>query len=117
MRQVGYLAAAGLYALEHHRSRLVQDHLQAATLATGLQALQGQGAQLEVAYPEVGTNMVYLRFTQGAPGAHIQELARRGVRMIDMGGGWIRAVFHLDAGDDSARMALRAVEAICFKPA
>ena len=117
MRQVGYLAAAGLYALEHHRSRLVQDHLQAATLATGLRALQEQGAQIEVAYPEVGTNMVYLRFAHGAPGAHIQELARHGVRMIDMGGGWIRAVFHLDAGDESAGMALRAVEAICFKSA
>ena len=79
--------------------------------------MQEQGAQIEVAYPEVGTNMVYLRFAHGAPGAHIQELARHGVRMIDMGGGWIRAVFHLDAGDESAGMALRAVEAICFKSA
>jgi len=112
MRQVGYLAAAGLYALEHHRHRLQDDHRQALVLATGLRQLQAQGAAIEVNYPAHGSNMVYLRFGQGQTTDHVRALAQRGVRMIDMGGGWIRAVFHLDVADDGAAGALRAVEGL-----
>jgi len=110
MRQVGYLAAAGLYALEHHRQRLQDDHRQAANLAAGLRRLQEQGAAIEVNYPANGTNMVYLRFGQGQTTDHVRGLAQRGVRMIDMGGGWIRAVFHLDVDKAGAAGVLRAVE-------
>ena len=38
MRQAGILAAAGLFALEHHRSRLPEDHAHALSLATALNA-------------------------------------------------------------------------------
>ena len=99
MRQVGYLAAAGLYALEHHRPRLAQDHAAAAAMAAQLREAITLGAPLELNYPDPGTNMVYLR-----------ALNDLGVRMIAMGEGWLRAVFHLDAG--GAQAAQRAASAV-----
>ena len=53
MRQAGVLAAAGLYALEHHVQRLAEDHANAEHLAGGLRA-----AGLKVTSPQ--TNVVYL---------------------------------------------------------
>src|SRR5271155_1297240 len=53
MRQAGVLAAAGLYALEHHVKRLAEDHENAAHLASGLRALG-----LGVEPPQ--TNLVYI---------------------------------------------------------
>ena len=41
MRQAGVLAAAALYALDHHVERLAEDHAHAALLADGLQGLPG----------------------------------------------------------------------------
>lgn len=54
MRQAGYLAAAGLYALEHHVERLAEDHVHAARLAEGLAAAIGW----KVSQPQ--TNIVYI---------------------------------------------------------
>jgi threonine aldolase len=53
MRQAGVLAAAGLYALEHHVQRLAEDHANAEYLAEGLRA-----AGLKVTPPQ--TNVVYV---------------------------------------------------------
>ena len=41
MRQAGIIAAAGIYALEHHVDRLAEDHERARRLATGLAELPG----------------------------------------------------------------------------
>jgi threonine aldolase len=65
MRQVGVLAAAGLYALEHHVPQLAQDHANAEFLADELRAI---GVQVEP--PQ--TNMVYLR----VPAPHVTSLKR-----------------------------------------
>ncbi len=55
MRQVGYLAAAGLYALEHNVERLAEDHGNARRLADGIRDLDG----LRLVYDPPETNMVY----------------------------------------------------------
>jgi len=54
MRQAGILAAAGSYALDHHLTRLADDHALAARLAAGLQGLPG------VAVEPPQTNMVFI---------------------------------------------------------
>jgi threonine aldolase len=73
MRQAGILAAAGLYALEHHVARLAEDHDNAAYLAAGL-----SGLGLKVAPPQ--TNIFYVDI----PVRHVQPLTdhllRRGIR-------------------------------------
>jgi threonine aldolase len=63
MRQAGILAAAGLYALEHHVRRLAQDHANADHLGAGLRALG-----LRVEPPQ--TNMLYVEI----PAAQVAEL-------------------------------------------
>ncbi|MBM4252718.1 MAG: low specificity L-threonine aldolase [Deltaproteobacteria bacterium] len=112
MRQGGYLAAAGLYALAHHRSRLAADHRAAARMAAILREAVGNGCPLEVMYPDPGTNMVYVRLTQGSALDHERALAKRGVRMIAMGGGWLRAVFYLGVDQSAAELAASELVAL-----
>lgn len=65
MRQAGILAAAGLYALEHHVDRLAEDHLHARLLAEGLAQVPG----LSVVPPE--TNIVLVRIERGPDAAEL----------------------------------------------
>jgi threonine aldolase len=60
MRQVGVIAAAGLYALEHHLPRIKEDHLQAKRLAEGLRKIDG----IILMNENPPTNMVYIRFQE-----------------------------------------------------
>src|SRR5207248_9017157 len=54
MRQAGIVAAAGLYALDHHIERLAEDHANARVLAEGLAAIDG----VEIDPGRVETNIV-----------------------------------------------------------
>jgi threonine aldolase len=99
MRQAGVLAAAGLYALEHHVQRLEEDHDNAERLAAGLRAIG-----LEVERPQ--TNMVFV----DVPGIHAAALSRY------LGGRGIlatmepctRLVTHLDVSRGQIEAALDA---------
>jgi threonine aldolase len=77
MRQAGIIAAAGLYALEHHVERLADDHANARLLADGLAAT----ARLAVDPALVQTNVVLATLTRGADTAAgvCAELAAVGV--------------------------------------
>ena len=57
MRQVGFIAAAGIYALDHHVERLEIDHANARRLADGLTRIDG----IDVDHNAVRTNMVFLQ--------------------------------------------------------
>ena len=98
MRQIGMLAAAGLYALEHHVERLAEDHANAARLAEGL-AARGFGI---AGRPE--TNMVYFRV--GDPTRFLGETRARGLWINPIGPGLFRAVTHLDVTADDVDDAL-----------
>jgi threonine aldolase len=88
-RQAGLMAAGALYAVEHHRERLAEDHATAAHLATGLAALPA----VTIDPADVDTNIVFF----GADEAYriCDELAGRGVLMLPLGASRIRAVTHL----------------------
>jgi threonine aldolase len=105
MRQSGILAAGGLYALEHHRDRLVEDHRRARMLARGAERIEG----LRVEPPD--TNIVMLDIE--APGVTaaviLSFLAERGVLMVPFGPKRIRAVTHMDVDDDGIQRALGAL--------
>lgn len=60
MRQVGMMAAAGLYALKNNISRLADDHANAQALAEGLRAIEGVSVDMAM----VETNMVYVTVTK-----------------------------------------------------
>jgi len=95
MRQAGILAAAGLYALDHHRERLVHDHANARRLAESL----ARSPHVVLDLRTVETNIVVF----GLRGTSDDELVSRarseGVLVGLMGPGRVRAVTHLDVGD------------------
>ena len=83
MRQVGFMAAAALYAFDNNRQRLEQDHDNAHYLANGLARAPG----IEIDMESVETNMVYARVLAGAnrAGELVRELDKKGVRCLNVG--------------------------------
>jgi threonine aldolase len=94
MRQAGIVAAAGVYALEHHVERLAEDHANAKALAVGLADVPG----LALDVGEVETNMVF--FDVAGTGLSAAQLGDRllaeGLRIGGRDGTRMRAVTHLD---------------------
>ena len=91
MRQTGILAAGALYALEHHRSRLAEDHRNARALAQGLARLPG----IELDPARVETNIVFFGVQTIQAKELVQRLEQAGVRMLAAGPASIRAVTNL----------------------
>jgi threonine aldolase len=87
MRQVGILAAAGLYALEHNVERLAEDHANAARLAAGL---AGLGLKIE----PVQTNMVFVAIDKAVVSGLSGHLASSGINALVSPR--MRIVTHLD---------------------
>ena len=104
MRQVGIVAAAGRYAVDHHIERLAVDHDNAARLAEGLDAIDG------VTVTPHATNMVFA--TLDRPDAHRTALGERlaGHGIITR---WLarstRLVTHLDVTAADVEEVLDAV--------
>jgi threonine aldolase len=102
MRQVGVIAASGIYALEHNVERLAEDHENAERLARGL-------SNLGLKVDPVQTNMVFVHVPPETAAALKQHLADHGV--VTLGGSKMRLVTHLDvdaAGIDRAVQAFSA---------
>ena len=108
MRQVGIIAAACLYALDHHIARLADDHRRAKTLAAGLAALPGVQA------PVPDTNLVYIHLEREGldPAAILSGLEARGVRMSQYGPRLLRAATHLDVDDRGIERAALAFQEV-----
>jgi threonine aldolase len=102
MRQVGVLAAAGRYALDHHVQRLADDHVRARRLA---EALEPTGV---VEAARVRTNIVSmdLRKTDWDARQLAAAAAERGVRVSVMGPRLNRLVTHLDVDDAGVDQAI-----------
>ena len=91
MRQAGLLAAACLYALDHHLERLVDDHAMARTLADGL-----DHPGLKVNHP-VETNIVIVDVAgPGQDEALLAHLENHGVLGVGFGTGRVRLMPHLE---------------------
>ncbi|MDW3177929.1 MAG: low-specificity L-threonine aldolase [Acidimicrobiia bacterium] len=93
MRQAGILAAAGIYALDHHRDRLVEDHQMARSIAEQLGGVSG------VNVLDVQTNMVFVEFSDFA-GDAAAGLANEGI-IAAVQAGPSRFVTHLDLPHDT----------------
>jgi threonine aldolase len=94
MRQAGLIAAAGLYALDHHMARLVEDHDNARRLAEALVA----SPRVDLDLATVQTNIVVFHLKPAAPDAAtvVRNAAERGVLLFAFGPRTLRAVTHLD---------------------
>jgi threonine aldolase len=109
MRQAGLLAAAGLYAIEHHRPHLARDHAKARRLAEGLAEL----AAFRIDAEAVVTNIVLFDVTDAAPApadaaSVIAAMHEDGVLLTPFGPRTVRATTHRDVSDDDIEAALAA---------
>ena len=110
MRQAGFLAAAGLFALQHHVERLSQDHQLAADIAAVLQTQPYVDNLLE---PE--TNIVIFNLRDDInPLTFIHHLEANNIKAVNFGGQAIRFVTHLDIGQEDLNPISEALKA--FRP-
>jgi threonine aldolase len=96
LRQSGIAAAAMLYALDHHVGRLAHDHARARRLAEGI----------GIDPATVETNFVPI---PDEPGLR-ERFLERGVRVGGLRPDWLRAVTHLDVGDEEIGQAIERMQ-------
>lgn len=104
MRQAGVLAAAALYALDHHVARLADDHVQAQRLAAGIRRIEGLRLEPE----RVETNLVFFTVdpSLGSAPDFCARLKERGLLVSPFSATRLRAVTHLDVNAQDADRAL-----------
>jgi threonine aldolase len=100
-RQAGIIAAGALFALEHNRERLPNDHTHARWFAEAIDETPGLGVDLDA----VQTNIVFFDVPNALDFA--AALRAHGVDTLSAGPSRIRAVFHLDVSPDDT---VRAIE-------
>lgn len=105
-RQAGILAAGALYALDHHRAGLADDHEHARQFARAVADMPGLTVEME----GVQTNMVY--FGVASPVEFAAGCRAAGVDMMAAGPESIRAVFHRDVTAAEAARAIDVVAAV-----
>ena len=104
MRQAGVVAAAALYALDHHVDRIADDHARARRLAEGLTE-----AGVDVDLEQVETNFVQIDVGPDRAGA-IDRMKENGVLVsTTVHPTVVRAVTHLDVSDDDIETAIAAI--------
>ncbi len=92
MRQVGYLAAAGMYSLDNHIDRLEEDHKKAKEIGVVLSQLP-----LIKTVEPIETNIIIFELnTDVDETVFVKKLSDNEIKIIGMGGGKLRMVTHLD---------------------
>ena len=108
MRQAGYLAAAGLFALEHNIDRLKEDHDKAKDIEKVLATL----AIVNKVEP-VETNIVIFELeSQINETEFIDQLAEKNIKIISMGGGKLRMTTHMDYTNDMHEVVLKTLKSL-----
>jgi threonine aldolase len=103
MRQVGFLASAGIYALDNHVTRLAEDHQKAKEIGAVLEAVS---YVKEVALIETNIVIFYVHESIGADN-FIQKMKDKNILLTPMGAGRIRIVTHLDYTNDMHKILLK----------
>jgi threonine aldolase len=114
MRQVGIIAAAGIYAIENNFNRLIEDHRNAKALAQGLSKILKISVDLE----SVQTNIVVIEIKEIGMevGEVLEKLKKRGVLAVPFGKTKIRCVTHLDVNRDDIYRALEVFKQVFENP-
>ncbi len=103
MRQVGYIAAAALYALENHRERLIEDHVRARKIAESFSEI----SYLEVDLDAIETNIIFVNMKPPHNAFDwVEFLKQNGVLAIAISKETVRFVTHLDIDDKDVERLL-----------
>ncbi len=109
MRQVGIIAAAGLYAVKHNIRRLAEDHANAKLLAAGLNEFK----LLDVDISRVETNIVVAKISSGETSDIVAErMMKVNVLGIPFGPKKLRFVTHLDVSKSDCEEALSRLKGV-----
>ncbi len=110
MRQAGILAAAALYAIDHHIDRLAEDHSRARKLAEAVSTLPGLFVDLEYLH----TNLIFIELQNCALSAAqaVDALREQGVLIMATGPSRLRAVIHLDVPEQQIDQAIGAFQKV-----
>jgi threonine aldolase len=108
MRQVGILAAAGLYALKNNISRLADDHANAKYLAERISEM----TKVEIDMKAVQTNIVSFKPLKLGTEEVIERCQQNGLLLSTGKVGWIRAVTHLDVNSEQIKKAAEIINKI-----
>ncbi|MHB1177504.1 MAG: threonine aldolase family protein [Daejeonella sp.] len=107
-RQAGFLAAAGIYALDNHVERLKEDHVRARILGESVQEL----SYVKSVMP-VDTNIVIFELDEShRPDKFVEHLSHFGIKCNTFGKQMIRFVTHLDIDDSMLEYAVQALKKI-----
>ena len=106
MRQAGFLAAAGLYALENHVDRLKEDHLKAKEIEAVLQTL----SYVKKVEPVETNILIFYVQDDRNPDDFISKMASKGILLTPMGDGKIRIVTHLDFTEEMKEQLLKELK-------
>lgn len=107
MRQAGFLAAACVYALDHHVTRLSQDHKKARALGDAMSAKSFVKEILPV-----DTNIVIAELEGIKPADLLEKFSKSGLMAVAFGPEAIRFVTHLDVSDDQINQAIDIIHNI-----
>ncbi|MCA0153207.1 threonine aldolase family protein [Winogradskyella vincentii] len=110
MRQVGYLAAAGLYALDNNIERLKQDHLKAKEIGEVLESL----TFIKKVEP-IETNIIIFELKDSVSEKDfLNTLTEKNIHIIGMGSNKLRMVTHLDYIDEMHDSHLKILKSLKF---
>jgi len=106
MRQVGYLAAAGIYALDNHVERLAIDHTRAKILGVAL-----QNCEFVKKVEPIETNIVIFNLVDGLNEQDfLDKMSQSGISLISMGNGKLRMVTHLDFTEEMLEVVIKTIQ-------
>jgi threonine aldolase len=110
MRQAGFLAAAGIYALDHHIDRLEEDHRKAQKLAVGLANIQHIGINPK----EAETNILFFDVANTGKSApeFVAACRKEGLLLLASTPTRIRCITHLDVSFADIDLALRILQKV-----
>ncbi|PKA84029.1 L-threonine aldolase [Ulvibacter sp. MAR_2010_11] len=106
MRQIGFMAAAGIYALDHHIERLEEDHKKALEIASVL----AKQTYVERVEPTETNIVIFYLSSRISEKKFLDDLQQLNVRISSMGQGKLRIVTHLDYTDAMHRKLLTILD-------
>jgi threonine aldolase len=99
MRQIGLLAAAARYAIDHHYPLLEDDHRRARQLAQTI----SDCPELTIDRQSVETNILIFDVNDGTAESAVQKLEEKGIQMVPFGPRTLRATFHFQITDEDLK--------------
>ncbi|MBL8658606.1 MAG: aminotransferase class I/II-fold pyridoxal phosphate-dependent enzyme [Rhodospirillales bacterium] len=108
LRQAGLIAAGALFALDHHRERLREDHANAQRLASGLAGIDGIAINADA----IVTNIVRFQVETMTAGQFVDRCHAAGVFLLPSGTNGVRALTHLDVSETDVDLAVERIGSV-----